>query len=496
MVRLLALLDRNFATRVGSTLALVGVTLVVYQRLNATLAPRFDFWLPVDGWVPFVPLTWLVYVSYYLMLPLAAWWAKPGEFPKTLAAVLTANTVCWVGFVLFPAHYPRPSLEGVDPRWLHDALAFMWKDDLPGNTLPSIHVATSMLVALRLRQSRGGPWWVLWGVAIAVSTLTVKQHFVADVAAGLVVAFAVNALFFPPVARAASEGAVIPPPPSSLNVVLATSLLGLLLTCQWFAARAQSPWGVVAPGLVFALLFLPTYTLLHDAEHSVFHHVPWVNELFGTLLGWAFPGSFSFLRMCHLGHHGRNRGENERFEILEPGDDVLARRAYFYFLYLGGFWVVVPLATVVLVLWPSLLRSKLAAVHVDSAAMVNGVPDSMLWRIRLEASGAVAVQALGVATFGWTWVVQQALGGLCWASQQYVTHADSPRDALNGAHNLKAPRLYEALLLHFNWHLAHHQHPKVPWLYLPQFDDASRTRPKYFASFVRFWRGPRRVVSS
>jgi hypothetical protein len=44
---------------------------------------------------------------------------------------------------------------------------------------------------------------------------------------------------------------------------------------------------------------------------------------------------------------------------------------------------------------------------------------------------------------------------------------------------------------HFNWHLAHHQHPKVPWLHLPSFDDASRRRPPYFASFVRFFvKGP------
>ena len=41
--RLVTLLDQHFVTRVGTTLALVGGTLVVYQRLNAALTPRFDF---------------------------------------------------------------------------------------------------------------------------------------------------------------------------------------------------------------------------------------------------------------------------------------------------------------------------------------------------------------------------------------------------------------------------------------------------------------------
>lgn len=484
--RLGALLDSNFATRVASTLVLVAGTLVVYQHLNAALTPRFDLWVPLDGLIPFLPWTWLVYASFYLLLPLAAWWARPGEYPKTLAAVLTANLVCWVCFVAFPAHYPRPSLAGVEPAWLHDAIALMWRDDLPGNTWPSIHVSTSLLVALRLRAMRGGSGWLWWAGAIALSTLTVKQHFVVDVAGGALLALGINAVFFPPTVRAATEQSVVPAPPSRLNVALALGIIGLLVSCQWLAAN-----GWLGPALVcFALLFLPAYTLLHEAEHGILHQREWVNELLGVTLGVFFPGSFSFLRMCHLGHHKRNRSDAERFDILEPGDHPVGRRAYFYFLFLGGFWLVVPIATVALVLWPRALKSTLAPLHEDSAAMVSSVSDASMRRIRLEALLAVAVQALGLWHFGFTWALLQAAGGVCWASQQYVTHAGSPRDALDGAHNLRPPRLYEALLLHFNWHLAHHQHPKVPWLFLPQFDDARRVRPNYFAAFVRFWRGP------
>jgi len=62
------------------------------------------------------------------------------------------------------------------------------------------------------------------------------------------------------------------------------------------------------------------------------------------------------------------------------------------FLYLGGFWVVVPLATVALVVWPGLLKSTLAPLHDDADAMVKGVTDSALRRVRAEALLAVVVR--------------------------------------------------------------------------------------------------------
>ncbi|MCA2982110.1 MAG: phosphatase PAP2 family protein [Myxococcaceae bacterium] len=206
---------RRLVVRVGSTLVVMWGTLQVYQGLNARLAPRYDFGLPIDACIPFWPWTLLVYVSFYALFPLAAWWAPPGSFGRILMAVLTVNVCCWVGFVAFPAHVPRPPLDGVSPAWLREGVAVMWRGDLPGNTLPSLHVATSLLVALRLREARGGPVWLVWSAAIALSTLTVKQHVVADVLVGALLALVVNVVFFPPRARRASKSVASPRPAPS-----------------------------------------------------------------------------------------------------------------------------------------------------------------------------------------------------------------------------------------------------------------------------------------
>ena len=125
-------------------------------------------------------------------------------------------------------------------------------------------------------------------------------------------------------------------------------------------------------------------------------------------------------------------------------------------------------------------------------------------RIRLEGVGVVLLHVALVYGLGLSpgrYLLLYALYGLNWSAQQYVTHAGSPPARAERGAQPAAARLYELLLLHFNWHLAHHQHPRVPWLYLPRYDDATRVRPGYLTAFLRFWAGlgprrsPRRLPS-
>ncbi|WNG29240.1 fatty acid desaturase [Cystobacter fuscus] len=283
-----------------------------------------------------------------------------------------------------------------------------------------------------------------------------------------------------------------PPPPGTLNVVLALGIVSGGVGLQWLASRASSPGAAVGWGVVFAFLFLPLYSLLHEAEHRVFHANARVNESFGVLLAAFFPGPFTFLRACHLGHHRRNRGDAEMFDLYYPSDNLAWKRVYFYFLYTGGFWLAVPVAVVSMLLWPGLLRGQVLR-DPSAVAMLNGIPAGFFRRIRLECVGVVLLHVglvVGLGLSPGRYLLLYALFGLNWSAQQYITHAASPRHVLDGAHNLRAARFYEVLLLHFNWHLAHHQHPRVPWLYLPRYDDPSRERPGYLLAFLRFWRGP------
>jgi len=297
----------------------------------------------------------------------------------------------------------------------------------------------------------------------------------------------------PHAARWAEE---IPPPPRVLNRALAVAILFGLLVLQVMGSQLarRNDWSLaVALGVAFSFLFLPLYSLLHEAEHRAFDRDRRINDAFGVALAALFPGSFTFLRACHLGHHRRNRTEAERFDLSGPADSLAQKRAAFYALYLGGFWLTVPLATVLLLVNPRLLRAALIQDAPGAAAMLGGVPRAWLRRIRLECAAVVALHAavvMGLHLSPAVYLLFYGLAGLNWSSQQYVTHAASPLHVTDGAHNLRAHALYAALLLNFNWHLAHHQNPGVPWIHLPRYDDPTRLRPGYLRAFVRFWRGP------
>jgi fatty acid desaturase len=82
--------------------------------------------------------------------------------------------------------------------------------------------------------------------------------------------------------------------------------------------------------------------------------------------------------------------------------------------------------------------------------------------------------------------------GFSWSAMQYVHHFETPREVLSGARNLRFVGWIDALWLHHNWHLAHHQHPNVPWCYLPSLArQDSQGRDSLLWHYARMWRGPR-----
>jgi len=283
-------------------------------------------------------------------------------------------------------------------------------------------------------------------------------------------------------------------PPGVLNVSLAIMLLIGWLTFLWWADQ-QAHWGAkIAIGFLFAFSGLTIYTLLHEAWHQVLHANQSVNDILGTLLAAAYGGPFTFLKYTHQGHHQRNRSVEESFDIYYSEEERARRTIFFYFTYLGGFWLAVPLTSLVFIFAPSLLHGWLARRDPSVGAMLRGIPQRQFRRIRLEALGVFAFHGALVITLGlhWsTWVLLYGMFGVCWSSQNYLGHAGAPLDVQEGAHNLRANPVFEKLLLHFNWHLAHHQNPEIPWLYLPQFNDPRRKRPGYLQSYIKFWAGPR-----
>ena len=161
---------------------------------------------------------------------------QPELIRRTVWAYLTVWTLSYVCFVLYPTVAPRPD-EVMGSGFGVWGLRFLYDADPPYNCFPSIHVAHSFVSALasfRVHRPLGyAALSCAWFVAI--STLFTKQHYVADVIAGIALACAACAVFLRGYSRAN-----IPELHRRLAPVLALCVAGIVgvgVTCFWVAYR-------------------------------------------------------------------------------------------------------------------------------------------------------------------------------------------------------------------------------------------------------------------
>lgn len=201
--------DRAVATpfaRCITTIAIGWILTSIYTALNWALVPRFEFVLALDAAVPFLPWTILVYWSYYFLFVAAAWRLTPQPFLRVVGDLVLASVLSWACFLTLPAHVPRPDPSLLAEPW-RTFYSHLHAIDPPGNSVPSLHVALSLLVGYSLRRQPAGWLWPVWGAVIALSTLTTRQHVLIDLAAGIALAFGVRLLRrAPPVAATPSDG--------------------------------------------------------------------------------------------------------------------------------------------------------------------------------------------------------------------------------------------------------------------------------------------------
>jgi membrane-associated phospholipid phosphatase len=149
--------------------------------------------LPWDRAVPLQPTWALIYGALYVFLiALPVFVVREEEhIRRTFWAYLAVWITAYVCFLAYPTVAPRPA--GVEGDgfavW---GLRILYDADPPYNCFPSLHVAHSFVSALtcyRLHR-RLGLVALLCASLVAVSTLFTKQHYIADVIAGTLLAFA------------------------------------------------------------------------------------------------------------------------------------------------------------------------------------------------------------------------------------------------------------------------------------------------------------------
>lgn len=203
-------------------------------RGQAAYAPE----MALDRYFPLVPAWTLVYGALYLFLIVVPVIVVQQDelIRRTVWAYLTVWLVSYAFFLLYPTVAPRPASLAGDgfAVW---GLRVLYGADPPHNCFPSLHVAHSFVSALACsRVHRGlGLFSVSCASLVALSTLFIKQHYVADVIAGILLALAACAIFLGRYPRGS-----VPEPDRHLAPALALctgGLVGLGLAVFWVVYR-------------------------------------------------------------------------------------------------------------------------------------------------------------------------------------------------------------------------------------------------------------------
>lgn len=274
-------------------------------------------------------------------------------------------------------------------------------------------------------------------------------------------------------------------------IVIAQALA--LLGC--FASVAHvSGWSLLGLGFFFAIVMNSVYSTIHEAHHRTLFSTRWINDGMGILLALFFPAPFHLLRQGHLGHHRRNRSDDEAFDLYFPRDNKVWKFIAWYGILFGLYWVLVACSNIIVLVLPWLMHPKLWKWDRTSEVFLSHFAPQTFSVMRIEALAAIVLHTSLPLLLDCplsNYLIMYFCFGWMWSSLQYVHHYQAERDVLDGARNLRTFSILDAVWLNHNLHQTHHQHPTTPWVYLRTVAHKRGTQSySLMAAYLRMWRGP------
>lgn len=279
-----------------------------------------------------------------------------------------------------------------------------------------------------------------------------------------------------------------------LNWLILAGAAGATAACLWLACHA--PWWVALPAAIFfALVNNTPFALMHEAVHGAGSASPRRNHALGLVASWMFPTSFSLQQAAHLGHHARNRTDQDLYDYYLPSESRWLRNLWLYAgNLLGLYWFCILLSNALYLLAAPLYLSRTFVERIAPklgfgayARDVARLPPGRVW---LEIALAFGYQGAlwWVLDLDWQgWLLAHWLFALHWSALQYADHAWSARDVTDGAWDLAVFAPVRWLALNYHYHLAHHRNPTAPWTRLPAL--ATRDgQPSAWCVYWSLWR--------
>lgn len=249
--------------------------------------------------------------------------------------------------------------------------------------------------------------------------------------------------------------------------------------------------------LLFGLLFIPIYSIIHEAEHNIAIPNKKLNKLLGIVLSTFFFASFTFIQKAHLNHHKNNRTDCELIDLYYDSRQKWRKFLGFFSVNIGFKWIGLVVSTFLFAFLPHSLLNKVIQKNSTLAELIHGTNSDVyrLPQIRIESFITICYHACLITVLDLhiiPYLLLYLFHGFVWSSQNYVSHAFSPRSIIRGAHNYRMNPIIQLFYLNFNLHLAHHENPTIPWINLPKYIRKGR-RISYLRAYIRLWKGPKLI---
>ena len=165
-----------------------GARLLTRGSIHYSLALNADFTIPYVSWT--IMIYWGCFIFWTINYLICMKYDK-GDGYRFILSHFIGEAICFLIFITLPTTMKRaePGLSGLSNQLVQLTYSF----DEANNLFPSIHCFVSWLCFIGVRNNKHIPCWyrflsLMMAIAVCISTLTVKQHVIMDVFAGIVVA--------------------------------------------------------------------------------------------------------------------------------------------------------------------------------------------------------------------------------------------------------------------------------------------------------------------
>lgn len=290
----------------------------------------------------------------------------------------------------------------------------------------------------------------------------------------------------------------------ALNIFIFIFAASLQLFCLYMVEEYGFSWQAFFFIILFSFINNTLFSLFHEAVHGAFHSNRSLNTFFGRLCAFFFPTSFSLQQIYHLGHHRRNRTDDEMFDLYYEGDKLWLKKLTIFGIMSGIYWSTAFLSCLLFFFAPNIFQSKSfirsrfnKAFNFD--AMLEGATRKSTPALAIRIEILLMIVFWGIVFYSLnlsfsTWIICYWCFGINWGSLQYTDHAFSKRDIRNGAWNLKVNPIIRAFFLNYHYHLVHHRYPNLPWIHLHKFVSKDEEMPSFISIYIRLWKGPEKTA--